>query len=199
MLPRLSIGERVLCRSARVVEKRTQPPKPFTDATLIQAMCNVARFVSDPQTKKILQDADGIGTPATRAAIIEILFERSYVERRKKQIRSTPIGRALIDALPTAATSPDTTAVWESAMRRINARQIELDRFLGAVTGQISALVAQGKAAGPLPLPSVVAQTASPPRPHARGGVRAKQATRRSRSAAGRPGNAAGRAKRVGP
>src|SRR5690606_17950619 len=89
-----------------------------------------------------------------RAAIVETLFERRYVERRGKTIRSTNLGRALIEALPAVATTPDMTAVWESAMRRINDRQLDLTRFLAAVTGQLRELVARGKAQGPLMLPN---------------------------------------------
>jgi DNA topoisomerase III len=154
-LPPVVVGERLQCASSRVLDKRTQPPKAFTDATLIQAMCNIARFVSNPQARKILQDTDGIGTPATRAVIIETLFERGYVERRKKQIRSTTVGRALIAALPAVATAPDLTAVWESGMQRITTRQLQLDQFLGGVTAQLRELVQRGKAGGALPLPIV--------------------------------------------
>lgn len=164
-LPALSLGQQLLCRQAKVVPKTTKPPKPFTDATLIEAMCGVAKFVTDPRAKKILRDTDGIGTPATRASIIQVLFERTYVERRKKQIRSTPVGRALIDALPAVATTPDMTAIWEAGVRQINERQLALDRFHDAVVGQLGELVVRGKAAGPLSLPTVpVAQRPSTPR-----------------------------------
>jgi DNA topoisomerase-3 len=175
-LPSLVVGERLQCASSRVLDRRTQPPKAFTDATLIQAMCNIARFVSNPQARKILQDTDGIGTPATRAAIIETLFERGYVERRKKQIRSTPVGRALIAALPAVVTAPDLTAVWESGMQRISTRHLKLDQFLGGVTAQLRELVERGKAAGALPLP---VDTAPP-----RGG---RSRTGRSRKGPRRP------------
>jgi len=190
-LPPLRSGQALLCRSTRVVENRTQPPKPFTDATLIQAMCNVAKYVSDARAKKLLQDADGIGTPATRASIIERLFERRFIERRKKQIRSTPLGRALIAALPTVATTPDQTAVWESAMRRIHHRELGLDRFLTVITEQLSELVRRGKAQGPLSVPAGAAQP--PPRAKARNPVklprrRGKASGRVSRARSAAPG-----------
>lgn len=160
-LPALTLGERLPCSAAAVVEKRTKPPKPFTDAALIQAMRSVGKFVSDPKARRILQDTDGIGTPATRAAIIETLFERGFVERKKKQVRSTAIGRALIDALPDVATTPDMTAVWESALRRIQDGELDLGRFLSVVTEQLGELVRRGKGEGPLTMPD--AKT-SPPR-----------------------------------
>lgn len=158
-LPPLSLGQKLHCSSAKVLEKRTKPPKAFTDASLIAAMCNVGKYVSDPKARKILLDADGIGTPATRAAIIETLFERRFVVRAKKQIRSTPIGRALIDALPPVATTPDMTAVWETALRRIHDGQLGLDRFLAVVTQQLGELVSQGKTQGALRLPEPAERT----------------------------------------
>ena len=111
-------------------------------------MCNVAKFVSHPSIKKILTEADGIGTPATRAAIVETLFERDYVVRVKKTIVSTPTGRALIQSLPEVATTPDMTAVWEAGMRAITEGQQPLDAFLGRVHAQLAQLVEQGKALG---------------------------------------------------
>jgi DNA topoisomerase-3 len=111
-------------------------------------MCSIAKVVHNPQIKKILSDADGIGTPATRAAIIETLFTRAYIRREKKAIVSTPTGRALIDSLPEVATTPDMTAVWEAAMRSITEGQQSLDAFLARVTAQLRQLVDQGRALG---------------------------------------------------
>jgi DNA topoisomerase-3 len=147
-LPQLSPGERVTVSSASVLDKRTSAPKPFTDASLIAAMCAVAKYLTDPAAKKILTEADGIGTPATRAAIIETLFERGYIEREKKAIVSTPTGRALIASLPEVATTPDMTAVWEAAMRAIQDGRHSLDVFLARVDAELRELVDQGRALG---------------------------------------------------
>ena len=106
-LPALRLGDAVTALDVTVTGKRTAPPKPFTDASLIAAMCGVAKFVRDPAVKKILTEADGIGTPATRAAIIETLFERGYVARAGRAIVSTETGRALIASLPEVATTPE--------------------------------------------------------------------------------------------
>lgn len=108
-------------------------------------MCTIARHVSSPNLKKILNDTDGIGTPATRAAIIETLFERGYVERVKKTIRSTTTGRTLIAALPELATIPDLTAIWEAAIRAIQDGHQHTDNFLNRVSEQLTTLVADGK------------------------------------------------------
>ena len=118
-LPALRLGHAVTALDVTVTGKRTLPPKPFNDASLIAAMCGVAKFVRDPAVKKILTEADGIGTPATRAAIIETLFERGYVARAGRAIVSTETGRALVTSLPEVATTPDMTATWEAALRAI--------------------------------------------------------------------------------
>ena len=144
-VPPLAIGSQVSVASAVVDERRTKPPKPFTDASLIAAMCTIARHVSSPNLKKILNETDGIGTPATRAAIIETLFERGYVERVKKAIRSTTTGRTLIAALPELATIPDLTAIWEAAIRAVQDGQQHTDNFLNRVSEQLATLIADGK------------------------------------------------------
>jgi DNA topoisomerase-3 len=158
-LPRLGPGDPLTAIEVTIGDKLTQPPKAFTDASLMAAMCGVGKFVSSPNIKKILTETDGIGTPATRAAIIETLFERGYAARIKKTIVSTETGRALIRALPEVATTPDMTAVWEAAMRAITDGHQRLDAFLSCISAQLADLVAQGRALGrivvPCPAPSM--------------------------------------------
>jgi DNA topoisomerase-3 len=161
VLPALKLGDTVLAAEVTISDKQTQPPKPFTDASLMAAMCGVAKFVSSPSVKKILSESDGIGTPATRAAIIETLFERGYVERVKKNILSTETGRALIHSLPEVATTPDMTAVWEAAMRAINDGAQPLDAFLGRVSAQLAQLVEQGRALGRITVPAAAGAPSS--------------------------------------
>jgi DNA topoisomerase-3 len=153
-LPVVRDGEALACGEVAIGEKQTTPPRRFTEAGLIQVMTGIARFVDDPKIKEILRETDGIGTPATQAQIIETLLERRFIDRQKKQVVSTPIGRALIEALPEVATRPDMTAVWEAAMRRISEGQLPLDTFLDAVVKQLGTLVASGHALGALRVPS---------------------------------------------
>jgi DNA topoisomerase-3 len=120
-------------------------------------MCGVAKFVTDPAAKKLLNEADGIGTPATRAAIIETLFERGFVVRDKKAIVSTATGRAFVASLPPALTTPDMTAIWEAALRAIEAGHVSLDGFLERVSAQLAQLVADGRALGRITVPAVPA------------------------------------------
>ena len=159
-LPSLKPGDVVSAVDVTVGDKRTEPPKSFDDASLIAAMCGVAKFVRNPALKKILTEADGIGTPATRAAIVETLFERGYVERVKRAIVSTETGRALVRSLPEVATTPDMTATWEAAMRAIAEGTQTLDAFLARVEAQLEQLVAEGRALGRVAVP------AGSPAPH---------------------------------
>ncbi|MCC3263027.1 DNA topoisomerase III, partial [Paenibacillus polymyxa] len=76
-LPVEAKDDELLCERGEVVERQTQPPRPFTDASLLSAMTGIARFVQDKALKKILRATDGLGTEATRAGIIELLFKRA--------------------------------------------------------------------------------------------------------------------------
>ncbi len=152
-LPLLHDGEAVTFDQLDVAEKQTTPPKRFTDATLIQAMTGIARFVDDPKIKQLLRETDGIGTPATQAQIIQTLFDRGFIEKRGRQIHSTDVGRALIQTLPTVATKPDMTALWEAATRRIADHDMPLPSFVAAVAKQIGELVTAGRAVGALKIP----------------------------------------------
>ncbi len=163
-LPALRIGDAVSALDVTVTGKRTLPPKPFSDASLIAAMCGVARFVRDPAVKKILTEADGIGTPATRAAIIETLFERGYVARVGRAIVSTETGRALIACLPEVATTPELTATWEAALRAVAAGTQTSGAFLARVGAHLEQLITQGRALGRIAVPP-----AAPATPPARG------------------------------
>ena len=152
-IPPLAPGQPLRATNSKTVEKMTKPPRRFTSASLVQAMTGIARFVSRPEIKQLLREADGIGTPATQAAIIQTLFDRNYVEERNRQVTSTETGRALIRALPNVATQPDMTALWEAALRKIQDGRAPLDQFLAAVISQIEELVRAARAAGPLQLP----------------------------------------------
>ena len=94
----LDVNTVLTCRKGK--SKKTEPPKPYTEASLLQAMTGIARFVEDKELKKILRETDGLGTEATRAGILDTLFRRQLLARSGKVINSTPAGRGLIHALP---------------------------------------------------------------------------------------------------
>lgn len=158
-LPALKKGDPLHCIKGELVEKHTQPPKHFTDATLLAAMTGIARFVKDVALRKILKDTDGLGTEATRAGIIELLFTRGFLRRERKQIHATAAGRGLIQALPETTTTPDMTAHWESQLNAIGAGKANYAQFMQPLTASLHALIDQSKAALPTELAGLRAST----------------------------------------
>jgi DNA topoisomerase III len=143
-------GDPATATEVKALARKTRSPKRFDDASLMEAMIGISRFVDDPNVKRVLRETDGIGTPATQANIVETLFKRGFLEKRKRQIISTATGRLLIASLPALATTPDMTAVWELAIRRIADRQVSLDDFLRRVLKQVQQLIEAGRKAGAL-------------------------------------------------
>jgi len=145
VLPPLRKGQTLHSRQAEVIEKKTQPPKAFTDASLLSAMTGIARFVADEQLRKILKDTHGLGTEATRASIIELLFNRGFITRQAKNIRTTALGKAFIDALPSSLTLPDRTAHWEYLLANICERKAEYDTFMQPLQTEIGNMIRESR------------------------------------------------------
>lgn len=141
VLPDVTKGDPILCLNGEIQDKNTAPPKRFNDATLLAAMTGIARYVASPEIKKILKDTDGIGTEATRASIIELLFKRQYLSRKGKDIISTDIGRSVILALPESVGKPDMTAIWEAQLEAIYQKQRKYTDFMNDVTQSLSGLL----------------------------------------------------------
>ncbi|HHN8401672.1 TPA: DNA topoisomerase III [Morganella morganii] len=144
-LPVLTKGDELLCERGEVVERQTQPPRPFTDATLLSAMTGIARFVKDKALKKVLRETDGLGTEATRAGIIELLFRREFLYKKGRNIHSSPAGRALIHVLPEMATLPDMTAHWESTLTQISEKQYRYQDFMVPLSETLTGLINQAR------------------------------------------------------
>jgi DNA topoisomerase-3 len=103
----------------KVHKGKTTPPKPYTEATLLRAMETAGKQVEDEEVRELLKD-NGIGRPSTRANIIETLFKRKYIERKKKNIFATQTGMDLIDTIQNELLkSPELTGVWERKLRQI--------------------------------------------------------------------------------
>lgn len=146
-LPKLDKSEPVICDGAEVKERKTQPPQHFTDATLLSAMTNIARFVADAELRKTLRDTDGLGTEATRAAILDTLFKRDYLYREKRFIRATDKGKALIGALPDSIRTPDRTAVWEATLESIRRGEADPRQFIANLQEEITGFINRRPAA----------------------------------------------------
>jgi DNA topoisomerase-3 len=150
-LPDLREGEVRTCERGEVVAKRTTPPKPYTDGTLIAAMTGVHRLVTDPKLKARLKETSGLGTEATRASMIEVLITREYAERRKKEIHPTDRGVQLIDMLRKVApdlADPGYTALQEDALADIAAGRAALAAFMQVqvdATREFSRALLEGK------------------------------------------------------
>lgn len=141
LLPIVKKGQQLHCEKGEIISKKTQPPKPFTDATLLSAMTGIARFVQDKELKKILRETDGLGTEATRAGIIELLFKRGFLYKKGKNIHSSETGRILIQTLPDVATLPDMTAHWEAQLDSISRKQLSYQQFMQTLTQQLPELL----------------------------------------------------------
>ncbi len=155
LLPNLQQGQILQCNYGELLEKQTQAPKVYTDASLLSAMTGISRYVSDPNIKKILKDTDGLGTEATRAGIIELLFKRQFLQRIGKTISATDIGKSLINALPDMATQPDMTAQWEATLNAISEKQSSYQQFMSPLENTITAMVHQAQQQPLVGLPKV--------------------------------------------
>ncbi len=144
-LPVVAKKDVLLCERGEVVARQTQPPRPFTDATLLSAMTGIARFVQDKELKKILRATDGLGTEATRAGIIELLFKRAFLFKKGRNIHSSDTGKALIHSLPDIAARPDMTADWESTLTKISEKSCRYQDFMQPLVITLQTLIGQAK------------------------------------------------------
>ncbi len=141
ILPVVRKNQKLHCDKGEIISKKTTPPRYFTDATLLSAMTGIARFVQDKELKKILRETDGLGTEATRAGIIELLFKRGFLTKKGRQIHSTEAGRILIQALPEVATLPDMTAYWEMQLNEISKKKVSYQAFMQDLTYKLPNLL----------------------------------------------------------
>lgn len=150
-LPPLKDGERATVTAAAVEAKETKPPGRYTEGTLLKAMQEAWRFVADPELKKRLKDAKGIGTPATRASVIKGLFDQAQLERKGKQVRPTAGGLELyklLEAVAPELNDPARTAIWELTFDMVErgALSVEgaVDRISRHAKTSIEKIVASG-------------------------------------------------------
>jgi DNA topoisomerase-3 len=113
----------------RIHQGKTSPPKAYTEATLLRAMETAGKQVDDEEMRELLKD-NGIGRPSTRANIIETLFRRKYIEKRKKNIFATQTGIDLIDTIQNELLkSPELTGIWERKLRLIEKGEYAMETF----------------------------------------------------------------------
>lgn len=140
-LPALSQGAAASVKEVRVCAGKTSPPARYTEATLLTAMENPASQVEDGRLRDALKTAGGLGTPATRADIIEKLFNSFYIERRGREIFPTSKGRQLIGIVPPDLKSAELTAKWEQQLSLIAEGKANDRNFIEEMRGYASSLV----------------------------------------------------------
>jgi DNA topoisomerase-3 len=125
----------------KLVEKVTQPPKNYTEATLLRGMETAGKQVDDDELRELMK-ANGIGRPATRANIIETLFRRKYIQRKRKLVVPTPVGVQLIDTIQMdLLKSAELTGKWEKQLRDIELGEYSAKTFIDEMKTMVSSLV----------------------------------------------------------
>ena len=135
-LPSLNEKDILSSVDASVTEHYTSPPKPYTEDSLLSAMETAGNAEFDDDTEK-----KGLGTPATRAGIIEKLVKGGFVERKGKSLVPTKDGNNLVCVLPEQITSPSMTAEWENTLMQIERGNADSNKFLSGIVGMTSELV----------------------------------------------------------
>ena len=142
-LPKLELDERVQTRDVSAAEKETQPPRRYSDASLLGAMETAGRLVDDDEMREAMKES-GIGTPATRASIIERLIDVGYVEREARSLVATEKGLNVIRLLGEhPLTSPQMTGDWEQRLGRIERGEEPRKRFMADIKGFAESTVAE--------------------------------------------------------
>lgn len=156
----------------RVHKGKTTPPKPYTEATLLRAMETAGKQVEEEEVRELLKD-NGIGRPSTRANIIETLFRRKYIEKKKKNLYATQTGIDLIDTIQNELLkSPELTGVWERKLRQIEKGAYDAALFKQELIGMVTELTQEVKASGdrlittsePVPAPKEKKEKEAKPR-----------------------------------
>ena len=143
-------GDSVPVSDVDYKEGVTKPPKRFTEGTLLTAMANIHRFVSDPEFKEKLKEIKGIGTPATRSTIIAGLIDNGFLSLDGKSLRPTALGEELVKNIPSIITAPDMTAKMELSLMDVekgttslNAVMSEYESFLKGLVEAETTIFAQ--------------------------------------------------------
>lgn len=132
VIPKLGQGESVQTTKTEIREKKTKPPKRYTEASLLAVMEGAGRLLDDKELKEAMK-GHGLGTPATRAAIIERLIKVGYIERQKKNLVPTSKGEALINLVPEIIKNPDFTGKWEKTLADIEAGAADPEEFMAGI------------------------------------------------------------------
>lgn len=140
-LPDIKQGQRCVLSPVKLQNGKTKPPSRYTEATLLSAMEHPGKFVENKALREALENTSGLGTPATRADIIEKLFNTFYIEKKGKEIYPTSKGIQLIGLVPSDLKSPELTAKWEQQLSLISKGKANQDKFISEMRNYATKLV----------------------------------------------------------
>ena len=144
-LPPMEEGNIYPVKNITAEEKRTQPVKAYTEDTLLAAMETAGKNISDQELKEAMKDS-GLGTPATRAGIIENIIRTNYIKRNKKTLIPTEKAYTFIDLVTEKVKRPELTAEWEKQLAQIQRGEVKHTIFLDQVSSFINSFVCETKA-----------------------------------------------------
>ncbi|MEL6637367.1 MAG: DNA topoisomerase 3, partial [Bacteroidota bacterium] len=195
ILPTFQVGERGP-HEPSLVEKKTQPPKYYTEASLLRAMETAGKKVDDEELRDLMK-ANGIGRPSTRASIIETLFRRRYIRREKKRLLPTEVGTQLIDTIQNELLkSAELTGRWEKQLREIEGGTFQATTFVQNMKQMVTDLVTEVRLA-PAAAPIRANQTATRPQRRGQRKTSAKTTSRRKQPQQASTAPTQGKAKRT--
>lgn len=142
-LPPLKQGQALTLKGIKITEGKTKPPARYTEATLLSAMENPGKQITDKTLKAVIESTSGLGTPATRADIIEKLFDNFSIERVGKEIHPTAKGKQLVRIVPEDLKSATLTAKWEQQLQNISQGKQSMKKFIGEMREYSTSLVSK--------------------------------------------------------
>lgn len=148
-LPQIALGDALEVGETQILQKATRPPPAFTDASLLSGMASAGSRLDDKELTDILRER-GLGTPATRAAIIEGLIKKGYIERRDKGLWATPLASRLIAHVHPSVRSAALTGSWEAKLHEIEKGSLSLDAFMQEIARYVQDMVAACAQQNPL-------------------------------------------------
>ena len=144
-LPAMMEGDKFPVGSVKAEEKQTRPPKPYTEDTLLAAMEMAGKAIVDDDLREAMKNC-GLGTPATRAGLIENMLHYGYAERKKKQLLPTAAAITYIDLVMDTVKEPELTAKWEKQLADISSGAGSDTEFMNGITSFLTEFISMSKA-----------------------------------------------------
>lgn len=137
------VNQVVQATSARIDQKETKPPPAYTDATLIDDMEHIHRYVEDPRRKEVLKETKGLGTPRTRDDAIEKNVQDGYFIRKGKTLEASDLAIEVLSKVAPSLKDPGTTALWEAALQNVERGKTSAEKFMQQIEQSVVTLIQQ--------------------------------------------------------